>query len=32
MIRSAIVGIGSYVPPRVVTNDDPAQMMTTSDE
>ncbi|ROQ92316.1 beta-ketoacyl-ACP synthase III [Desulfosoma caldarium] len=32
MIRSAIAGIGSYVPPKVVTNDDLAQMMTTSDE
>ena len=32
MIRSAIVGIGSYVPPKVVTNDDLAQLMTTSDE
>ncbi len=32
MMRSAIVGIGSYVPPKVVTNDDLAQRMTTSDE
>lgn len=32
MIRSVIAGIGSYVPPRVVSNDDLAKMMTTSDE
>ncbi len=32
MTRSVIAGIGSYVPPRVVTNDDLAKMMTTSDE
>ncbi|MEJ5365309.1 MAG: beta-ketoacyl-ACP synthase III [Desulfosoma sp.] len=32
MIRSAVVGIGSYVPPKVVTNDDLSRLMTTSDE
>lgn len=32
MMRSVIAGIGSYVPPRVVTNDDLAKLMTTSDE
>lgn len=32
MVRSAICGIGSYVPPRVVTNDDLSKLMTTSDE
>jgi 3-oxoacyl-[acyl-carrier-protein] synthase-3 len=32
MARSVICGIGSYVPPKVVTNDDLAQMMTTNDE
>jgi 3-oxoacyl-[acyl-carrier-protein] synthase-3 len=32
MIRSVIAGIGSFVPPKVVTNDDLAQRMTTSDE
>jgi 3-oxoacyl-[acyl-carrier-protein] synthase-3 len=32
MMRSLIAGIGSYVPPRVVTNDDLARVMTTSDE
>jgi 3-oxoacyl-[acyl-carrier-protein] synthase-3 len=32
MIRSVIAGIGSYVPPRVVTNNDLAKLMTTSDE
>ncbi|WP_028315273.1 beta-ketoacyl-ACP synthase III [Desulfatibacillum aliphaticivorans] len=32
MIRSVISGIGSYVPPTVVTNDDLAQFMDTSDE
>ena len=30
--RSAILGIGHYVPTKVVTNDDLAKMMTTSDE
>ena len=30
--RTRIVGVGSYVPPRVVTNDDLAQMIDTSDE
>ncbi|HVO30305.1 MAG TPA: 3-oxoacyl-ACP synthase, partial [bacterium] len=32
MIRSVIAGSGYYVPPRVVTNDDLAKIMTTSDE
>jgi len=32
VIRSCIVGIGSYVPPRVVSNDELARMMDTSDE
>jgi len=32
MIRSVIAGIGSYVPPRVVSNDDLSGLMTTSDE
>ncbi len=30
--RSRILGIGGYVPPRVVTNDDLAQLMDTTDE
>jgi 3-oxoacyl-[acyl-carrier-protein] synthase-3 len=30
--RSAILGIGHYVPSKVVTNDDLAKLMTTSDE
>ncbi|NLI81161.1 MAG: ketoacyl-ACP synthase III [Deltaproteobacteria bacterium] len=32
MSRSCIAGIGSYVPPRVVRNDELAQLMSTSDE
>jgi 3-oxoacyl-[acyl-carrier-protein] synthase-3 len=32
MPRSTILGIGHYVPTRVVTNDDLARLMTTSDE
>lgn len=32
MIRSTILGVGSHVPTRVVTNDDLAKLMTTSDE
>ena len=32
MARSIIAGIGSYVPERVVTNDDLTQYMETSDE
>lgn len=32
MIRSCIEGIGSYVPPRVVRNDDLAKQLVTSDE
>src|SRR6185436_2445598 len=30
--RSNILGVGSYTPSRVVTNDDLAKLMTTSDE
>lgn len=32
MRRSRIVGVGAYLPPRVVTNDDLAELMNTSDE
>ncbi len=32
MIRAGIKGIGSYVPPKVMTNDDWAQIVDTSDE
>ena len=32
MLRSRIVGVGRYLPPRVVTNDDLAAVMETSDE
>ncbi len=32
MIRSRITGVGSYVPSRVVTNDDLKKFMDTSDE
>ena len=32
MKRSILVGAGHYVPPKVVTNDDLAKLMTTSDE
>ncbi|MEZ4220318.1 MAG: beta-ketoacyl-ACP synthase III [Polyangiaceae bacterium] len=32
MTRSTILGVGSYVPERVVTNDDLAKLMTTTDE
>ncbi|MDO5616531.1 MAG: beta-ketoacyl-ACP synthase III [Cruoricaptor ignavus] len=32
MIKSSIKGIGHYVPDNVVTNDDLAKLMTTSDE
>src|SRR3954447_15371355 len=32
MPRSAILGVGHYVPPKVVTNDDLAKLMPTSDE
>ena len=32
MIRSVIQGVGYYVPPKVVTNHDLAQQMSTSDE
>src|SRR5687768_8486507 len=31
-MRSTILGIGHYVPSKVVTNDDLAKLMTTSDE
>ena len=30
--RARILGVGSYVPPRVVTNDDLARLIDTSDE
>ncbi len=32
MKKSQILGVGSYVPPRVFTNDDISKMMDTSDE
>ena len=32
MPRSAILGVGHYVPTKVVTNDDLAKLMTTTDE
>lgn len=32
MIRTVIQGVGYYVPPRVVTNDELAKQMNTSDE
>lgn len=32
MLRSRISGLGSYLPPRIVTNDDLAELMDTSDE
>lgn len=32
MLRSRITGLGSYLPPRVVTNDDLSEIMDTSDE
>ncbi len=32
MLRSAITGVGSYLPPRVVTNDELSELMDTSDE
>ena len=31
-VRSKITGVGGFLPPRVVTNDDLAEMMDTSDE
>ncbi len=31
-LRSRITGVGSYVPPRIVTNEDLTQLMDTSDE
>lgn len=32
MLRSRVAGVGSYLPPRVVTNHDLAALMDTSDE
>lgn len=32
MATSSIISIGAYVPPRILTNDDLAQVMDTSDE
>jgi len=32
MLRSAILGVGHYVPTKVVTNDDLSKLMPTSDE
>ena len=32
MYKSKIVGVGHYVPPRVVTNHELSQLMDTSDE
>ncbi|MBT8482108.1 MAG: 3-oxoacyl-ACP synthase, partial [Myxococcales bacterium] len=32
MTRTAILGLGHYVPSKVVTNDDLAKMFDTSDE
>ncbi len=32
MVRSVIAGVGGYIPPKVVTNDDLARLMTTDDE
>src|SRR4029450_1961681 len=32
MLRSALLGVGHYVPTKVVTNDDLAKLMPTSDE
>ncbi len=32
MIRTVIKGVGHYVPPKVVTNDDLSKFMSTSDE
>jgi 3-oxoacyl-[acyl-carrier-protein] synthase-3 len=31
-MRAKIIGVGSYVPPRIVTNDDIAKIVDTSDE
>ena len=31
-LRAKILGTGSYLPPKVVTNDDLAKIMDTSDE
>ena len=32
MISSKIVGVGSYLPEKILTNDDLEQMLDTSDE
>ena len=32
MIRSVVRGIGSYLPEKILTNDDLAAMVDTSDE
>lgn len=32
MLRSRVAGVGAYLPPRIVTNDDLAALMDTSDE
>ena len=32
MLRSKIAGIGKYLPPNVVTNDDLSKVMETTDE
>ena len=31
-MKTVIIGTGSFAPPRVVTNDDLAEVMDTSDE
>ena len=31
-VRSRFTGVGSYVPPRVITNDDLSKVLDTSDE
>ncbi|MDR7582588.1 MAG: beta-ketoacyl-ACP synthase III [Armatimonadota bacterium] len=31
-VRAAVLGLGTYVPPRVLTNDDLARLVDTSDE
>lgn len=32
VLRSAVTGVGGYLPPRIMTNDDMARMVDTSDE
>lgn len=32
MIRTRIIGTGSYVPPDILTNDNLSEMVDTSDE